>query len=498
MHKKIALLQAIALNTAVRSASAACPDVGGTFTIDGVCNVLTVKSVCPDVTDDAARRGCQDASVKFEEIAGNHYQYDKEFMDGGTVLNDVLVDLPIDAGRITAASENVADDNVIAWPEYEAREFYEVENYGEVQGYGAHMTNFDLDEGCDLRTAMCCFVDNANNVFDDNTEVCHMDLHAARRSNHVANGYVKYEAGDETHCIGFSWEDGEESDALKGNALFHISYLYRMEQGYAKNIPGAPMCACIEQMPTVEKAACVDVSGSASFTFTYNSADSITGTNTADVTYGDCGGDDLKTNFGGSGAELAELDNYLVGDGGCESSSINFMNDVFLVPTTKEVHVVDKSMWQQWAGWGLYYYPFDRSQYDASMAELDTRVRNLLAESSEQIIYRHCKSCIESHQHIYYKRITAWPSTDDLNIANLFLNDWFSTPNNLRGVDFNLYSSYEDAMNEVDAWDYCNYDHAGVGFPRNCGPSDYVSDQWHSNWAHPHGVVTFGYFTLTS
>jgi len=478
MFNKVPLVQAIVAASGISLASAACPAQGGTFTVEGVCNVQSVQSVCPDVTDDAARRGCQDASVKFEEIAGNHYQYDKEYMDGGTVLNDVLAsELPVDAGRITAAVENVASDNVIAWPEYEAREFYEVENYGELQGYGAHMTNFDLDNSCDLRMVVCCYVDNANGVFDDNTDMCYHDQHKARRSNHVANGYTTYVAGDPTHCIGFTWEDGEESDALKGNALFHISYKYRMESGYAKNVPGAPMCACIEQMPTMEKAACASVSGSSTFTFTYNSAESITGTNTASVTYGDCGGDDLKSHYAGSGVEKAELDKYLVGTGGCSEATANFLNDMYLVPTDKQLHVVDTSQWAAFAGYGLnMYLPFDKKNYATAIVAKEAEVRGLLADASEQIIYRHCKYCKESHKHIYYKRITAWPA--DLNIANLFMGDWLQ-PGNERGVDFNLYSTYEDAMNEVNAWTYCNYG-ATYGFPLDCGPTGFVGCQWTS------------------
>ena len=101
------------------------------------------------------------------------------------------------------SAENVADDNVITWREYDAREFYEVGNYGDVQSYGAHMTNFDLDEGCDLRTVMYCFVDNANDSFDDSTEVCHHDLHQAKFSYHVDNGYGFFDEGDPTHCNGF-------------------------------------------------------------------------------------------------------------------------------------------------------------------------------------------------------------------------------------------------------------------------------------------------------
>jgi len=467
----------------LRSVSAVCPSEGGTFTVQGVCNVQTVRSVCPDVTEDAARRGCQDASVKFEEVADNHYQYDKEFMDGGTVLNDVIVDLPIDAGRITAAVANVASNNVIAWPEYEAREFYEEENYGAVEGYGAHMTNFDLDEGCDLRTVMCCFVDKADGVFDDNTEVCHHDLHQAKFSNHVDNGYAFFEAGDPTHCIGFSWKEGGESDALKGNALFHISYRYRMEQGYAKNIPGAPMCACIEQMPAVEKASCVDVSGGASFTFTYNSADSITGTNSAVVTYGDCGGDDLKTFFSGSVEEEDELDKYLVGVGDCESSKEDFLNKIYRVPTDPAYYEnPEPSKWQAWQGHGMYHRGFNTYRIPEYNAEL----LELIEQSPNKIIRRFCDSCVKSHRDIFYKRLTPIPVEEEAEDAvvpfyfyNMILNKWTSEPANNRGVDFNLFSTYEDAISNSNPWLYCNY-HESIGFPRDCGPYSYVGSQWNS------------------
>ena len=71
---------------------------------------------------------------------------------------------------------------MIAFPEYEARAFYESdltkdkEGYTILEGNGARMTNFDLDYGCNLCTVMCCFVENTKGVFDDNTNVCHQDL----------------------------------------------------------------------------------------------------------------------------------------------------------------------------------------------------------------------------------------------------------------------------------------------------------------------------------
>lgn len=494
MYKETTLYRAIFLAGAFRYTSAACPQVGGTFTVTGVCDVLSVKAVCPDVSDDAARRGCQDASVKFEDVAGNHYQYDKEYMDGGTILNDIQQTLPVDAGRVTATDENVADDNVIAWPEYEAREFYEEENYGEVQGYGAHMTNFDLDESCDLRTVMCCFVDNANGVFDDNTDVCYQDLEMAKRSNHVSHGYSNMGGDDPTHCVGFSWEDGGESDALKGNSLFHISYKNRIENGYAKNVPGAPMCACIEKMPTVEKAACVEVSGSSTFTFTYESADKISGTNTAEVAYSDCG--DLQTHFAkkASTEEINEMNKYLVGDGGCGEAAESFLNDKNFIPSTRSYYSVDTNEWAQWVGHGMLWYPYDvtDANYEASLAKIDALLRSLLADSPEQIVYRHCPSCLDTHKHIYYKRLTDWPT---YNIAKMFMDSWRNVEN-MMGEDFYLYSSYEDALNGTNEWKYCTYN-AGYGFPHDCGPERWTGCQWnryrHGN-CHEPSPNTHGYY----
>jgi len=40
------------------------------------------------------------------------------------------------------------------------------------------------------------------------------------------------------------------------------------------------------------------------------------------------------------------------------------------------------------------------------------------------------------------------------------------------GVHFNIYSSLEEALDNVKPWEFCNYDYSGgnVGFPRDCGP----------------------------
>ena len=42
--------------------------------------------------------------------------------------------------------------------------------------------------------------------------------------------------------------------------------------------------------------------------------------------------------------------------------------------------------------------------------------------------------------------------------------------NNIIGIDFNLYSTLNDTLNEVNEWCCCNYNDPGIGAFRDCGP----------------------------
>jgi len=93
-------------------------------------------------------------------------------------------------------------------------------------------------------------------------------------------------------------------------------------------------------------------------------------------------------------------------------------------------------------------------------------------------IRRLCMDCNTSHKDIIYKRLTNVPS--DMDIENLFLANWFDDDNVL-GVDFKLYSTFEDAQEDENEWLYCNYNDPEIGFPRGCGPQEEaVGDQWNS------------------
>merc|ERR1712176_1446454 len=97
-------------------------------------------------------------------------------------------------------------------------------------------------------------------------------------------------------------------------------------------------------------------------------------------------------------------------------------------------------------------------------------------------VRRVCKSCYrDSHKDIIYKRLTG---EGTINFKNLFLANWFSNPQgdgtNIRGSDFNLFSSMEDALNDANPWTYCNYNDQGIGFPRDCGPTGWIPSEWNS------------------
>ena len=132
----------------------------------------------------------------------------------------------------------------------------------------------------------------------------------------------------------------------------------------------------------------------------------------------------------------------------------------------------------------------------------DTNFRSLIdagcnTENGAQrscIIRRTCgDSCVDSHKDIYYKRLTELPKENEVNFLDLFLNNWFSTPVNNLGVDFELFSSHEDALANENKWIFCNYNAPGVGFPRDCGPAGPVGSQWNS-YMSTYGVKEFAFY----
>ena len=83
-----------------------------------------------------------------------------------------------------------------------------------------------------------------------------------------------------------------------GNNLFYISmYDHLYKRGYARNIPGAPMCGCVEQMPVVTRSDCTQVDVTETFTFEYNPSSGFSATaSNVDVDFNSCQGLNRRNN----------------------------------------------------------------------------------------------------------------------------------------------------------------------------------------------------------
>ena len=396
------------------------------------------------------------------DINDKYYQQDQNYMDGGSRLNDADT-LDVDAGRISRFLSSFGNSHKVAWPEYEALSEY-------ITDKRPYMFQFDLVDSCEMEAAMCCFVESETT----NAQACHHDLEDSKYSSHINRGFASYN-DQPAQCVGFSWAGDATAADYKGNLLMDISYRQLMDFGRKKNIPGAPMCGCMESMPAVSTAACrtVSVTNEKYSVVSRNGGLLIVQTDGA-VTYSDCAGD-LLTSYQGTAEQKAKLEKKLVGT--CDTNA--YLNEQFYVPGRTTIwQDPNPSKWQKMMGQGLCYVP-----HNNDLDDRDAEFRAVFAQSPNKIVRRTCAGCEESHKDVFYKRITPLP--DSLNFIDLFMNNWFSTPANLLDTDFELYSTYADALAGENKWTYCNYDDPNVGFPRDCGPTGYVPCQWNSHKRNP-------------
>ena len=248
------------------------------------------------------------------QVTNKGSNFDSEYYDGNTFWNeeyqtnyDTLIPdepsnvLSRDAERVDDLYETVAERVPFEFP--------------------THIDNFD---NCEMRTAMCCWVadrqanDNNGNCatpYDercldadpgDNTELCAVDMSRSSDSSKVNEGISIYQGGytsqnnekdteGPTHCHGFAWgTDSYEADSrYKGNNLFYISmYDHMYQRGYVRNVPGAPMCGCVEKMPIVTRADCTEIAAKEFWKFEWSvEAQSFTATlDRAEIDFNACRG----------------------------------------------------------------------------------------------------------------------------------------------------------------------------------------------------------------
>ena len=494
-------------------AAAECPrtiDLGATCDLATLTTALsgtscTLEKLFPgqDATSIATsveELCAYDAPTQFVEIQGT-YQRDHNYMDGGGSVSDGEYNFEMDSARINRFIENSMDDSYITWPEYEQKESYNAAN-----GYGdnGYMTNFNIDKdaekgSCDMNTVMCCFTESKKDALPESADVCRHDLSTSPQSNHVASGWSVFTADETAHCVGFTWEDGTVEDTYKGNALFYSSLYQTATKGYTSNVPGAPMCACVEQMPVVTKASCVTATGSGlTYKIELDSHGVVSATSSATVTYGECGTDlnsHVKTVHAGT-AIATDIDAYLVGENNCDVTNADYLNEEQLLVTSASDKFTDiggaeyeGKTWKQLFGEGIFFLPpiLDREESDAEMrAALEACIPTL---GRYCMLLRKCPSCTsEDHQIIVYQRLTPFPAfaegpstSTTMDIPELFMNKW-RKPNNVMHTDYELYSSVGEALAGEGEWQVSDYNnnHHNYGFPRNSGPHSHIGNQWNS------------------
>jgi hypothetical protein len=249
-------------------------------------------------------------------------------------------------------------------------------------------------------------------------------------------------------------------------------------------------------MPEVETAECrtATKAGDITFTFDFDVATSdVSASNSVDITYSDCGSDlktayKAKTGVAGVQAEEDKIDAYLVTD--CAADLTNYLNDEQFLHqgqhATKYI-TPDPAKWSDIVvGEGIYFQPPNIDPIESDKAFRDMVDMACEGNTRHCIIRRTCASCrSDAHKDIYYKRISPLPpkledgAEDAVYFLDQFMNQWTSSYNVL-GTDFKLFSTYEDALNDTNEWTYCNYDYPNVGFPRDCGPTGYVGNEWNS------------------
>jgi hypothetical protein len=502
------------LSILIHRSSAAC-NTGVISSFTGTCDAksftdnLVAGCTLEDLglTDDTIAPLCEyEAPVQFVEING-YYQLDRRYFNGGGPLIDSAEPFSIEAGRILRFEDAFGSSTLISWPEYKATLGYNNNEHG-------YSPNFDLQDSCDLNTVMCCYIDDVNDSGfeegDSTTDVCRHDLGNSPTSNHIKDGWSIMPGSETaTHCVGFSWKEGEASDFFKGNALYDVSLRTTVNKGYYKSIPGAPLCGCIEQMPTVETADCrTATGGDVTYTFEYDAeTGKVSGSNSVEITYADCDEADLAAHFKAIYPEdAAAIDAHFVGDGGCADDIESYLNEEkFIIPqqhSSKYLSINEDSGWKFVAGEGIRFLP---PKYNKDAA--DEEFRSLIAAGCTNadgtvrdcIIRRFCDSCWhESHRDIYYKRITPIPDAGSeegqVYFLDLFLNNWFNSPANNLNTDFELYSTYEDALAGTNKWQFCNYNDPGIGFPRDCGEKWRTNNQWNSYIRHGGDANHHGFY----
>ncbi|KAL7531765.1 hypothetical protein ACHAXR_005425 [Thalassiosira sp. AJA248-18] len=257
--------------------------------------------------------------------------------------------------------------------------------------------------------------------------------------------------------------------------MFFVSmYDHMYQRGYVKNIPGAPMCGCVEQMPTVSRSDCTQVDLTETIEITFDGANFNSKVASIDVNFNACQGINNRNNdlwaymarlyYQGdiTPAQFGEA-GRIITDVGCDEATRYALNEMDL----RRGYDHDISMWTKVAGRDDFYdgHPFGKEAFETAFWE------HSLTKPTP-IIMRICATCTDTHKRIFYRRKT--PVTDpnfDL-LHNILYQRNDGGGQNRWNEDFSLHSSYDEALKGENPW-LCpnNAFNYGAPFVGNCSPT---------------------------
>lgn len=252
-------------------------------------------------------------------------QFMKNFFDGGTTWND---------NYEKDGSYVLQEDAAIIKMKYDAigrSVVFDTPDGGTSAHYEQYFSNFFKgDQECPLGVIECCYTSSrTTDSLVGNAQMCALDMTNSARSNHIkARSFTVYDTqpNDDTYCSGFAYEKDSFGESVKYNTLFHMAMMTNLyENGRVKNVPGAPMCGCVSQMPMIDQAACVKPIEGYSM-----DSDGVVHVN---LSWEDCG--DLKTYYNSledrTDVEKYFVNSQIVGEGKCAEGAKSFLNDQMLV-----------------------------------------------------------------------------------------------------------------------------------------------------------------------
>jgi len=306
--------------------------VGGMAALANLLGISNVNDI--SAIENELQSRCESAlepAIDLVDTLGKGPQFLKNFIDGGTTWNDNYADL--EGGGLY----ELTTDGAVILSADKSGTVFGTPDGGTSEYYDRYFSNFYAgEEECQLGVIECCYTSSRKSAtgkmnLEDNAEMCAMDLTAAKKSNHIkarSFTYFDTQEGDDTYCSGFAYEKDSFDDKVKYNTFFHMAMTTNLyNNGFVKNIPGAPLCGCVEQMPIIDNAACwkaiegykMDTDGNVSI----------------NVSWEDCGmnlASYYETLEGKSKVEKYLVKEKIVGINNCAAASESFMNDQMLVP----------------------------------------------------------------------------------------------------------------------------------------------------------------------